>query len=273
MLAAALLQRFQKTIRRHDESAIGENWLDKYRRHLLGRTGCLELIVEQGEHIVGREFRPVGVRIGQQNQAGARQAVGHGGMAGYAHGASEAAVIGADKGDKAAASGGGGGNAHGGIIGIRARVAEPDAALACARRCRQQALGKCCRRLIRDHQEAGAGHVACRFGDGVDHCRMAITEAGGGRRGGEVKHPPSVFLEQIGAAAAGCRKRVETQCLNLRNGIGVARSQGIAIDTDRVFLPLVPNIPGYLMPRCLASAMIAFSSVSTQVSSSSRLAI
>jgi hypothetical protein len=72
---------------------------------------------------------------------------------------------------------------------------------------------------------------------------MAITEAGGSGRGGEVKHPPAVFLEQIGAAAASCRKRVETQCLNLRNGIGVTRSQGIAIDADRVFLPLVSIFP------------------------------
>ena len=146
---AAFLQRLEEACGRHDQAAVRHDWLDEDRRHLLRRAGRLELVVEHVEHGLGRKPRPVGVGVGQQQQAGPGQRVGHRRVARDAHRARHAAVVGADEGDEAGAAGRGLQHAGGSIVGVGARMAEPDASLGVSRHRLQQRLGEGRCRLVR----------------------------------------------------------------------------------------------------------------------------
>ena len=214
MSPAAFLQRLEEACGRHDQAAVRHDRLDEDRRHLLRRAGRLELVVEHVEHGLGRIPRPVGVGVGQQHQAGPGQRVGHRRVARDAHRARHATVVGADEGNEAGAASRRLQHAGGGIVGVGARMAVPDASLGVSRHRLQQRLGEGRRRLVRIHEQARARHVGHRLGHSLDHGGMAIAEACRCRRGGEVEDGAAVVGREVRSAPTARSQRVEAQLLD-----------------------------------------------------------
>ncbi len=101
----------------------------------------------------------------------------------------------------------------------------------------------------------------------------ALTEGCGSGGGEKVEYSSAILVIRIGSVANGRRQRVGAKCLDFSDRSGVAFRQGVHF-CPGFFCPLRRLYSeGYLIPCSLASAIITFSSVSTQVSSSSRLAI
>ncbi len=226
--AAALLQRLEEVRRRHDQPAIGHQRLDEHRRDLIRRAGRLELEVEHGQHVLGAETRAIRVGVGQEQDARPWQRVRHRSVAADAHRAGEVAVIGADEGDEARAAGRRGKDAHGAVVGVGARMAEPDAPFVLSGRDLQELFGQRDGRLVRVEQQAGSSHVADRFLHRLDNRRMTVAEdrrPGGARK---VEHRATTFLDQPVALAAHQRQRRKPQPPDLGDDARIALAQGRA---------------------------------------------
>ena len=132
-------------------------------------------------------------------------------MARDRHRAARSAVIGAVKGEDARPARRGHDRARHGLVGVRAGMAEPDAAPRALRHDREQPLGELDGRQVRRREVAGAGLAGKRPVDRLADGRMRMAEGRRAPGGGEVEQPPSVVADEKGAFPAGYRQRKEAQ--------------------------------------------------------------
>ena len=224
---ASLLQAAQEPVGRHDHPAVGLDRLQEQRGHLprwdLGPEQPVEMVEDLPPGI--RRRAPVRIRIGELDQARPGRRVRLRRMPGDGHGARGAAVVGADERDEPGPARGGLDRPHGGLVGVRSRVAEPHLSLGRPGRGGEEVLGQRDGRLVDRGQHAGRGHVRRRSRDRFHHGRMPVPEAGRapGRR--EVQQPPAVFRDQIRALSARDEEREEPELLDAGDDALVAPAQ------------------------------------------------
>ena len=179
------------------------------RRRRYGRQQILE-IVEHRLDDVARKGRPVGVGIGQVDLArmGARDGVElERVVAGDGEAGAEPAMGPADEGDEAPAPGRGGDRAHDRLVGIRAAMAEPDAAVGIARDQRQEVLGQRHRLRVGRADVTRRGEAGHRLGDRVSDRRVIVAERRSAPGAREVEDALAALVDQIAALAADDRQR------------------------------------------------------------------
>ena len=229
MRSAALLQALEKARRRYDDAAIGLDGLDEDGSDLVRPKLALEApveVIEGAGDQIGRELRAVGIGIGQPGEAGTRRCMGLRAVARHRNRGGAAAVIGPDEGEDAATAGRRGfQQAHHGVVGVGAGVAEPDPSLAIVREMRQQVLSKAHSMPDDARGEAYRPHVAHGLADRFGHCRVAVAEARRAPRGAEVEHAPAALLDHVGARAPHGGRREEANPLDIGDGTPVAGHQ------------------------------------------------
>ena len=226
--AATLLQSLEEAGGRHDEAAVRLYRLDEDGGDLVRLQLALEAPVEVVEGAldqIGRELGAIRVGIDQPREAVAHGRVALGAVAGDRHRRGAAAVIRADEGEDAAARRRRLQQAHDGVVGVRAGMAEPDPALAIAGQARQQVLGQPDSVPDRARSEADRPHVAHGLAHRLGQRRVAVAQARRAPRCAEVEHAPSAFLDHVGALAPHGGRREEADPLDVGDGARVAGQQ------------------------------------------------